>query len=46
VFSNSAVSTTALPYAQTAIDLPAGSVRASITGGAGVSVSANLVGLG
>jgi hypothetical protein len=46
VFSNSAVSTTALPYAQTAIDLPAGSVRASITGGAGVSVSANWVGLG
>jgi len=46
VFSNSAVLTTALPYALTGIDLPAGNVRASITGGAGVSVSANLVGLG
>ena len=46
VFSNSAVSTTTLPYDQTGIVLPAGNVRASITGGSGVSVSANLVGLG
>jgi hypothetical protein len=45
VFSNSAASTTTLPYALTGIDLPAGNVRASITGGTGISVSANLVGL-
>jgi hypothetical protein len=46
VFNNSAVSTTNLPFDQTDIDLPAGNVRASITGGTGVSVTANLVGLG
>ena len=46
VFSGSTVQATTLPYAQTSIDLPAGNVRASITGGAGVSVNAYLVGLG
>lgn len=46
VFGNSPVSATVLPYDQTAIDLPAGNVRGSIIGGAGVSVTANLVGLG
>ena len=46
VFNNSPVSTTSLPYDQTGIDLPAGNVRASITGGVGVSVSATLGGLG
>lgn len=46
IFNNSPVSTTSLPYDQTAIDLPAGNVRDSITGGSGVSVNASLVGLG
>jgi hypothetical protein len=46
LFNNSLVSTTNVPYEQTGIDLPAGNVRASITGGAGISVTANLVGLG
>jgi hypothetical protein len=46
IFNNSPVSTITLPFDQTAIDLPAGNVRASINGGAGVSVTAFLVGLG
>lgn len=43
---DSPVSTTTLPYSQTSISLPAGAVRASISGGAGVSVNASLAGLG
>jgi hypothetical protein len=46
VFSNSAVSTTALPYAQTAIDLPAGTARVVVTGGTPSALFAYLVGLG
>ena len=46
IFSGSAVSTTTLPYAQTNIMLPAGQVRLAVTGGAGVSVTGHLVGLG
>ncbi|CAB5178483.1 hypothetical protein UFOVP158_4 [uncultured Caudovirales phage] len=46
VFSNSAVSATALPYAQTGIDLPAGSVRIALTGGTPSAIYAYLVGLG
>jgi hypothetical protein len=40
------IKTTALPYSVTGIQLPAGSVRAAITGGAGVSLNASLVGIG
>lgn len=46
VFSNSPISTTALPYAQTGIDLPAGNVRIAITGGAPSAIYAYLTGLG
>jgi hypothetical protein len=46
VFSNSAVSTTTLPYAQTAVDLPAGAVRVLVTGGTPSALFAYLVGLG
>lgn len=46
VFSNSPVSTTALPYAQTSIDLPAGQVQATVTGGTPSALFAYLVGLG
>lgn len=46
IYNNSLVSTTTLPYDQAAIDLPACNIRASIAGGSGVSVNANLVGLG
>jgi hypothetical protein len=46
VFGNSPVSTTVLPYDQSAIDLPAGSVRCAINGGAPSGINASLVGLG
>ena len=46
IFSGSAVSATVLPYAQTNIVLPAGQVRVAITGGAGTTITAHLVGLG
>lgn len=46
VFSASAVKTTALPYAQTGIELPSGNVRMAVTGGAPSGLSADLVGLG
>jgi hypothetical protein len=46
VFSGSTVQATTLPYTQTSVDLPAGTVRCAITGGSGVSVNAYLVGLG
>jgi hypothetical protein len=46
VFSNSAASTTTLPYALTGIDLPAGAVRVSVTGGTPSALFAYLVGLG
>jgi hypothetical protein len=43
---NAVVQTTTLPYSVTPIDLPAGNVRAAITGGAGVSLNAWLGGIG
>jgi hypothetical protein len=43
---NAVVQTTTLPYSVTPIDLPAGNVRAAITGGAGVSLTATLAGIG
>lgn len=46
VFSNSAVSTTTLPYAQTGVDLPAGNVRIALTGGTPTGIYAYLIGLG
>jgi hypothetical protein len=46
VFNASAVQTTVLPYAQTAVDLPAGYARVSITGGPPSAVYAYLIGLG
>jgi hypothetical protein len=46
IFNNSPVSTTTLPYDQTAIDLPAGTARVLITGGAPSGIYASLVGLG
>jgi hypothetical protein len=46
VFAGAVVQSTTLPYSQTSIELPAGNVRAAITGGAGVSLTAFLVGLG
>ena len=46
VFSNSPVSTTTQPYAQTGIALPAGSVRVSLSGGTPSAIYAYLVGLG
>jgi hypothetical protein len=46
IFSNSPVSTTNLPYSQTGVDLPAGAVRVSISGGAPSGINASLVGLG
>ncbi|CAB5144863.1 hypothetical protein UFOVP147_36 [uncultured Caudovirales phage] len=45
IFAGSAVSFTALPNAQTGIDLPAGNVRVAITG-TPTGVYAYLVGLG
>jgi hypothetical protein len=46
MYDASIVKTTALPYVMTGIKLPAGSVRAAVTGGAGVSLNASLVGIG
>lgn len=46
VFNNSIVSTTTVPFAQTAIDLPAGQVRASVASGTPSALYAYLVGLG
>lgn len=46
VFTGSLVRFTALPASQTAIDLPAGNVRANLVGGTPSGVSAYLVGLG
>lgn len=46
VYSGSVVKSTALPYAQTGIDLPGGSVRLACTGGTPSAVYAYLVGLG
>lgn len=45
IFSNSPVSTTNLPYGQTAIGLPACNVRCAINGGAPSGINASLVGL-
>ena len=41
-----AIKTTALPFNASPVYLPAGNVRAAITGGAGVSLNASLVGIG
>ena len=46
VFTGSAVSYTVLPRSQTGIDLPAGNVRASVTGGTPSGLNVYLVGLG
>ena len=46
VYSGSKVSSAALPYSQTGIDLPAGNVRLAVTGGAPSGLFAYLVGLG
>ena len=46
VFTGAIVKFTTLPGNQTGITLPAGYVRLAVTGGAGVSVTASLVGLG
>jgi hypothetical protein len=46
IFAGSAVSFTALPNAQTGIDLPAGNVRFAVTGGAPSALYAYLIGLG
>jgi hypothetical protein len=46
VFSNSLVSTTTLPFAQTGVDLPACNVRVALNGGTPSGVNAYLVGLG
>jgi len=46
VYDNSAVSTTTLPYALTGIDLPAGAVKAVVSGGAPSALYGYLVGLG
>ena len=43
---DSAVSATALPYADTPIDLPSGDVRVALTGGTPSAIYAYLVGLG
>jgi hypothetical protein len=46
VFNGSAVKSTALPFDQSGIDLPAGNVRMAATGGAPSGLYAYLVGLG
>lgn len=46
IYSGSVVKFTALPGNQTAIDLPAGSVRVACTGGSPTGINASLVGLG
>lgn len=46
VYSGSKVSATVLPYAQTAIDLPAGNVRMAATSGTPTGLYAYLIGLG
>jgi hypothetical protein len=46
VFTGNAVSYTTLPRSQTGIDLPAGEVRAFVTGGTPSGLNVNLVGLG
>lgn len=46
VYSGSKVSATVLPYAQTAIDLPAGNVRMAANGGTPTGLYAYLIGLG
>lgn len=46
VYSGSKVSATALPFAQTGIDLPAGNVRMAATGGTPTGLYAYLIGLG
>jgi hypothetical protein len=43
---NNAVSTTTLPYSQTPVDLPAGTVQAVVAGGTPSALFAYLVGLG
>lgn len=43
---DTAVSATALPYADSPIDLPAGDVRVALTGGTPSAIFAYLVGLG
>ena len=46
VYNSTVAKTTALPFVLTGIQLPAGNVRAVVTGGAGVSLNASLVGIG
>jgi hypothetical protein len=46
VYSGSVVKSTTMPYAQTGIDLPAGSVRLNCAGGSPSGVYAYLVGVG
>lgn len=46
VFNASAVKSTALPYVQTQVDLPAGLVRMASTGGTPSALYAYLIGLG
>jgi hypothetical protein len=46
VWNASPVQTTAVPYLQTGIDLPAGAVRAVVTGGTPSALYCYLVGLG
>lgn len=46
VFTGSTVKYTALPRAQTGIDLPAGNVRCALTGGTPSGINAYLIGLG
>ena len=46
VYSGSVVKTTALPFSQTGIDLPAGNIRMAATGGTPSGLYASLVGLG
>lgn len=46
VFNASLVQATALPYCQTSIDLPAGQIRLTLTGGTPTGINAYLQGLG
>lgn len=46
VFNASPIQTTAVPYFQTQIDLPAGNVRTVVTGGSPSALYSYLVGLG
>lgn len=46
VFTGATVKYTALPRAQTGVDLPAGKVRCALTGGTPSGINAYLVGLG